>query len=97
MTAAEMTGSLLLWLGVRCPEDWGGEKSTVIAKRGIMLQPRGSEAFPGRVWAEKKVKDKHSSCRQPHIKGKTGSAGKGRRLRRIHSRTPSGGRDKKQW
>lgn len=58
LTAAEMTGSLLLWLGVRCPEDWGGEKSTVIEKRGIVLQSRGSEEFPGRVWAEKKVKDK---------------------------------------
>lgn len=75
----------------------GGEKSIVIEKRGIMLQSRGSEEFPGRVWAEKKVKDKHSSFRQPYIKGKTRSPGKGSRLRRIHSRTPSGGRDKKQW
>lgn len=57
----------------------------VIEERGIMLQSRGSEDFPGSVWAQEKVKDKHSSFGQPYIKGKTRSPGKGSGLRRLYS------------
>lgn len=48
-----------------------------------MFPSSGSEEFPGRVCAEKKVEDKPSSFRQPYVKGKRKSPRQGSALEDI--------------